>query len=86
MHNETEKMIKYTELKTELERIWNVHFQLVPVVIGCLGAVSRGIVRFVTLLGLHRSEVGIIQEIAILASSHILRRYVTQSGIPADGE
>jgi len=81
LRNEIEKRIKYTDLKIELERIWEINFQVVPVVIGSLGAVSTKIGDFINTLGLHRSEVAQLQEIVILASCHILRKYLTQSGL-----
>jgi hypothetical protein len=82
IHNENEKRIKYTELKIELERIWDIHFQIIPIVIGALGAVSTGLKRFLEVLGLNASEYGHIQDSVIRSTCAILRKYVTQSGLP----
>ena len=82
LHNKTDKVMKYTDLKIELERIWGINFQIIPVVIGCLGAVSKKINGFIMLLGLQSGEVTTIQEIVLLSTCNILRKFITQSGLP----
>jgi len=79
--NEIEKAVKYTELKIELERIWGMHFQVIPLVIGALGAISTKFTQFANLLGLNEDDTGKLQNFVIQATCHILRKYVTQSGI-----
>jgi hypothetical protein len=41
--NETEKLTKNQYLKTELQRMWKVKAEVVPVVVGALDAASPGI-------------------------------------------
>ena len=79
--NEIHKMQKYTELKIELERIWQTHFDVVPVVIGSLGAVLTRLTKYLQMIGLDASDITHLQEIALLSSCRILRICVTQSGI-----
>jgi hypothetical protein len=79
--NEKEKCCKYTDLKIELERIWDTHFEIIPVVIGCLGATSKRITKFIQRIGLRKAEISQLQEITLLSSCHILRKYITQSGL-----
>jgi hypothetical protein len=79
--NETVKMAKYTELKIELERIWAVRFEVVPVVIGCLGAVSNRRNIFMKKLGLTTRDADEMQAIALRGSCRILRKIITQTGI-----
>jgi hypothetical protein len=79
--NEIEKAVKYTELKIELERIGGIHFKVIPIVIGALGAISTKFTEFATLLDLHEDDIGKLQNFVIQATCHILRKYVTQSGI-----
>lgn len=79
--NEKEKCMKYTDLKIELERIWDTHFEIIPIVIGCLGATSKSITQFIQRLGLRKEEISQLQEMTLLSSCHILRRYITQSGL-----
>ena len=70
--NEREKCSKYTDLKIELERIWDTHFVIIPVVIGCLGATSRSITKFIQRIGLRKAEISQLQEIILLSSCHTL--------------
>ena len=80
--NEKEKRQKYTELKIELERLWEMHLEIVPIVVGCLGAVSKNLGSCLTRIGLTAKEEQKLQEITLLASARILRRCVTQAGTP----
>jgi hypothetical protein len=80
--NEIKKMHKYSELKIEVERIWKIHFEIVPIVIGCLGAVSKSLPHHLKRIGLNHSDIAKLQEITLLSSCRILRMCVTQSGIP----
>jgi hypothetical protein len=82
--NEGNKMQKYTELKIELERVWRIHFTVVPVVVGCLGAVSMRLSGFLRLIGLDDMDIIRLQEIVLLASCRIMRRCLTQSGVPIE--
>ena len=79
--NETKKMLKYSELKIEVERIWKIHFEIVPIVIGCLGAVSKCLPQHLKRIGLDTSDIIKLQEMTLLSSCRILRLCVTQSGI-----
>jgi hypothetical protein len=78
--NEVEKRTKYTELKIEMEKIWGIHFKIIPIVIGCLGAVSTNLPGSMKALGLQEFEIGTIQDIVLKSTCHILRKNVTQSG------
>ena len=40
---EAEKHQKYSELKTEIRRMWNTEVKTVPVVIGALGTVKKSL-------------------------------------------
>ena len=40
-----EKMERYTDLKIELQRMWKVCVVIVPLIIGCLGSVSKCLVK-----------------------------------------
>jgi DNA-directed RNA polymerase subunit RPC12/RpoP len=80
--NEIKKMHKYTELKIEVERIWKIHFEIVPIVIGCLGAVSKSLPYHLKRIGLNSRDIITLQDITLSSSCHILRMCVTQSGIP----
>ena len=40
-----EKMERYTDLKIELQRMWKVRVVIVPLISGCLGSVSKCLVK-----------------------------------------
>ena len=42
---EIEKKIKYKELELEIQRIWHMKTIVIPVVVGALGTVKKGMVE-----------------------------------------
>ena len=70
---ESEKMDKYLDLARELKKLWNMKLTIVPIVIGALGTISKGLLK-----GLEDLEVGgrveTIQTTASLRTARILRR------------
>ena len=69
---ESEKKDKYLDLTRELKRLWNMKVMIVPIVIGALGTITKGLLR-----GLEDLEVGgweeTIQMTALLRTARILR-------------
>ena len=70
---ESEKKDKYLDLARELKKLWNMKVTIVPIVIGTLGTVAKGLLK-----GLEDLEVGgrveTIQSTALLRTARILRR------------
>ena len=70
---ESEKKDKYLDLVRELKKLWNIKVTIVPIVIGALGTVTKGLLK-----GLEDLEVGgrveTIQTRALLKTARILRR------------
>ena len=70
---ESEKKDKYLDLARELKKLWNIKVTIVPIVIGALGTVTKGLLK-----GLKDLEVGgrveTIQTTAMLRTARILRR------------
>ena len=70
---EREKKDKYQNLAKELKKMWNMKVTIVPIVIGALGTVTKGLLK-----GLEDLEVGgrveTIQTTALLRTARILRR------------
>jgi len=57
--------------------MWNVKTKVIPVIIGATGTISKSFRKYVrNILGNH--EVKELQETAILDTSHILRKVLTQ--------
>ncbi len=62
--NESEKKDKYLHLARELKKLWNMKVTIVPIVIGALGTVTKGLLK-------GRKT---IQTTALLSTARILRR------------
>jgi hypothetical protein len=70
---EAEKILKYKDLTTEIQRMWNVKTKVIPVIIGATGTISKSFGKYVSNIpGKH--EVKDLQETAILDAAHILRK------------
>ena len=69
----SEKKEKYLDLARELKNLWNMKVTIVPIVIGVLGTITKGLLK-----SLEDLEVGgrveTIQTTALLRMARILRR------------
>ena len=69
----SEKKDKYLDLAKELKKLWNMKVTIVPIVIGALGTITKGLLK-----GLEDLEMGgrveTIQTTALLRTARILRR------------
>ena len=70
---ESKERDKYLDLARELKKLWNMKVMVIPIVIGVLGTLTKGLE-----LGLEKLEISgrveTIQTIALLRSARILRR------------
>ena len=70
---ESEKKDKYLDLARELKKLWNMKVRIVPIVIGALGRITKGLLK-----GMEDLEVGgrveTIQTTALLRTARTLRR------------
>ena len=70
---EAEKILKYDDLTTETQRMWNVKTKVIPVITGATGTISKSFREYVSNIpGNH--EVKELQKAAILGTAHILRK------------
>jgi len=70
---EAEKILKYKDLTTEIQRMWNVKTKVIPVIIGATGTISKSFRKYVSNIpGKH--EVKELQKTTILGTAHILRK------------
>ena len=69
---ESEKKDKYLDLARELKKLWNMKVTIVPIVIGALGTITKGLLK-----GLKDLEVGgrveTIQTTALIRTARDLR-------------
>ena len=69
-----EKMEKYQDLKRLIERLWKLKMvEVVPVVIGALGRVTKEFDGWIEKLGI-TNNVGVMQKTALLGTARILRK------------
>jgi hypothetical protein len=73
---EAEKILKYKDLTTEIQRMWNVKTKVIPVIIGATGTISKSLRKYVSNIpGNH--EVKEPQKTVILGTAHIIRKVLT---------
>jgi hypothetical protein len=73
---EAEMILKYKDLTTEIQRMWNVKSRAIPVIIGTTGTISKSFRKYVKNIPGKR-EVMELQKTAILGTAHILRKVLT---------
>ena len=70
---EAEKILKYKDLKIEIQRMWNVKTKVIPLTTGVTGTISKSFRKYVSSIrGKH--EVKELQKTATLGTAHILRK------------
>jgi hypothetical protein len=73
---EAEKILKYKDLTTEIQCMWNVKARVIPIITGATGTISKSFRKYVRdIQGNH--DVKKLQKIAILGTAHILRKVLT---------
>jgi hypothetical protein len=68
-----DKITRYSELRVELARLWNVNASVIPIVIGALGSIPKDLSKHIKALEI-KPHIPILQKTAILSTSHILRK------------
>ncbi|XP_020899453.1 uncharacterized protein LOC110238147 [Exaiptasia diaphana] len=69
----SEKLSKYKDLEIEIQRMWGMKTTTIPVVIGALGLIKKGMEKYVKKIP-GNIRVQEIQKVALLGPAHILRR------------
>jgi enolase len=73
---EAEKILKYKDLTTEIQCMWNVKTRVIPVIIGATATISKSLRKHVSNIPGHH-DVKELQKTAILGTAHILRKVPT---------
>jgi len=68
-----EKILKYKDLTIEIQRKWNVKTQMIPVILGATGTISKSFIREQHIRKT-RKQVKELQKTAILGTAHTLRK------------
>ena len=72
IEKEKEKILKYQDLRIELQKLWNIKLKVIPVVIGSLDAYTGNLMSYLTEIpGSHRLEE--LLKSALLGSARILQ-------------
>jgi len=72
---EAEEILKHKDLTTEIQRMWNVKTQVIPVIIGATGTISKPFIKSVSNIpGKHGVQE--LQKTAILSTAHTLRKII----------
>jgi hypothetical protein len=70
---EAEKIPKYDDLITEIQRMWNVKTQVMPVIVGATGTISKPFRKYLSSIpGKH--DIKELQKTAVLGTAHTLRK------------
>jgi hypothetical protein len=70
---EAEKILKYKDLIIEMQHMWNVKENWIPVITGATGTISKSLGYYLSNI-LGRNEIEELQDTAVLGTAHILRR------------
>jgi hypothetical protein len=70
---EGQKILKYKDLTTEIQHMWNVKTNVIPVIIGETGTISKSFRKYLSNVPGIR-QVKELQKTAILGTAHILRK------------
>jgi len=62
---------KYKVLEVAVSRIWKARTKTVPVIIGALGTIKKGLDQKLQVLPGHRSAIE-LQKIAVMSTAHLL--------------
>ena len=78
-----EKLSKYKDLEIEIERMWGMKATTIPVVIGTLGLIKKGLEKYTKQIP-GNIKIGELQKIALLGTSCILRKTLSISPRPKE--
>ena len=70
---ETGKILKYKDLKIEIQLMWNVRPEVIKVVIGATGTISKSLRQYLSNIPA-KHEIKELQKTAILGTAHKLRK------------
>jgi hypothetical protein len=70
-----EKILKYKDLTTEIQRMWNVKTKLKPIIIEVTGTISKSFRKYPNHIR-RKHEITELRKTAILGTAHVLRKVV----------
>ena len=73
VQKEAEKKLNYKRLCIEIQRMWNLKFTIIPVIIVATGIVTRSLRKNLEAVP-RKHSIDSLQKTAILGTSHIIRK------------
>jgi hypothetical protein len=73
IQKEAEKILKYKDLTTEIQRMWNVKTRVISVMIAATGTISKSFRKYASNIP-RNHEVKELHKTAILGTAHILQK------------
>ena len=70
---EAEKILKYKDLKIEVQHMWNVKVKVILAIVGTTGTISLSFSHYLSNIG-KKHEIKELQTAALLGTAHILRK------------
>jgi hypothetical protein len=68
-----ENILRYKDLTKEIQRMWNVKTNVIPIIIGAIGTIRKSFRKYLSnTTGKH--EIKELQKTAILSTAHILQK------------
>ena len=75
----SEKHQRYTDLKIEIQKMWNIPVVILPVILGTLGSISLCLGKHLKTLNIYYNGlIPKLQKSVVLSSCHIIRRFLTE--------
>ena len=71
--NEAEKILKYRDIRVEIQRMWNVKTNVIPVITGATGTISKSFRKYLSNIP-RKHEIKELRKTAILSTAHILHK------------
>jgi hypothetical protein len=70
---EAKNILNYKYVTTEIQRMWHVKTNVIPVIIGATGTISKSFRKYLSnITGKH--EIKGLQKTAVLGTAHVLRK------------
>jgi hypothetical protein len=76
--------LKYNNLITEIQRMWNIKCFVIPVIIGATGTVSKSLQKYLETIPRQHS-IDSLQKTAILGTSHIVMKVLQAETLSLSG-
>ena len=70
---EAEKILKYKDLITEIQHMWNAKAEVIPVITVVTGNISKSLRQYMSNIP-GKNKIKELQKTAILGTPHILRK------------